>query len=549
LPFQNNSVIASFQGGGTTESGRRPAFESGTPGFWPDEKLNRAPIWKHPGYAKGLAHYVQYTDDARGYPFREMPSFLPLGWDEVLAVIRCKRRKVHKRDIEAFSSPADCGRLWFGNEDKVRPCGCDDKRVCSFCGVKEAETLGKDASDFYEEFLTAVKPVVGRLQNMGAAWELPLHKVLSAEMENLMAVSRERYQKETNKMLGDMWEVIQLAYPEGKIGGHQSLQLYGESHPGEAHFHGHHVVAPVMLETVPVKVSRVVKIRVRKKGEERKGLPKLVSEQTTWAPIGAKPLPSFIAPEVLEQLRFDWGRRQINLANRLGVPLSELGVAWCRAKPVLEGDVHLAYFGFRKGYQKAVQRAKGYLGYQARWPGKDLVGGLRGDGRHYTWTGPVGSKPKPEVFGEGARFVGYVKGGRPVYERELFPADVARAIWRLDKFPVKCPRLRWRGYLSTGNLKKVMRDWLEWMQVDVELEDEEGGLEGELLKPVGKFRGEEKGEGGLRFEAVSDGLEVWVAWKNLKLGPVGFGGESLVKGRLKCWKPQVRAGPGPGGDG
>jgi len=330
-----------------------------------------------------------------------------------------------------------------------------------------------------------------------------------------------------------MWEVIQLAYSEGKIGGHQSLQLYGEGNPGEPHFHGHHVVAPVMLETVPAKRSSVNKMGV-------------VSEQITWAPIGGKPLPSFIAPEVLERLRFDWGRRQINLANRLDVPLSELGVAVSSGKPVLEGDVHLQYFGFKKGYPKAVQRAKGYLGYQARWPGKDLVSGLRGDGRHYTWTGPVGSKPKPEVFGEGARFVGYAQGGHPVYERELSPSDVARAIWRLDKFPAKCPRLRWRGFLSTGNVKKVMKDWLDWMQVKPEPEEGKEPIEGELLKPVGKFRGKEKGEGGLRFEAVSDGLEVRVTWKNLKLGPVGFGGKSLVKGRSKCWKPQVRDGPGRG---
>jgi len=504
-----------------------------------------------------------------GYPSRGMQGPLPLEWDEVLAVIRCKRQKVHKRDIEAFSSPADCGRLWYGNEDVTRPCGCDDKRVCSFCGFKEAEQLGKDACNFlYEEFLLAVGPVtVGRLQNMGSSWELPLHKGLSAEMENLMAVNPKRYQKEANTMLGEMWEVIQLAYPEGKIGGQQSLQLYGESNPGEPHFHGHHVVAPVVLETAPAKRSSVNRMGV-------------VSEQMSWAPIGAKPLPSFIALEVLEELRFDWGRRQINLANRLGVALSDLGVEYAiwdiewvgkawevvgKRKPVLEGDVHLQYFGFKKGYQKgyqkAIKAAKGYLGYQARWPGKDLVSGLRGDGRHYTWTGPMGSKPKPEVFGEGARFVGYAKGGHPVYERELSPADVARAIWRLDKFPAKFPRLRYRGFLSTGNVRKVMKDWLGWEQVKPEPELDEEDQVGELLKPVGRYKAEteiipvgrsvgEDGqeqfigtvekeiEGGLRFKAVADGREVRVPWGRLKLGPVGFNGEALVKGRSKVWVPR-----------
>jgi len=149
---------------------------------------------------------------------------------------------------------------------------------------------------------------------------------------------------------------------------------------------------------------------------------------------------------------------------------------------------------------------------------------------------------------------------------------VARAIWRLDKFPAKCPRLRWRGFLSTGNVKKVMKDWLDWEQVKPEPEEEKEPIEGELLKPVGRYKAEtkivpfgwelgEKGErqvfstmekkieGGLRFEAVADGLEVRVPWSRLKLGPVGFNGEVLVKGRSKCWKPQVRAGPGLGGDG
>jgi len=527
-------------------------------GFWPRDGRDRAPIWLHPGYAKGLALYVQYTDDARGgYPFRGMQCPLPLEWDEVLSVIRRNRQKVHKRDIEAVSSPADCGRLWFGNEDGARPCGCDDKRLCSFCGVKEAERLGADASKFlYEEFLEAVRPVVGKLENMGAAWELPLHKRLSAEMENLMAVSKKRFQKETNKMLGEMWEVIQLAYPEGKIGGHQSLQLYGESNPGEGHFHGHHVVAPVLLETAPAKRSSVNEMGV-------------VSEQMSWAPIGAKPLPSFIGPEVLEQLRLDWGRRQINLANRLGVPLSELGVDMRISKPVLVGDVHTSYFGFKQGVVKAMKRAKGYLGYQARWPGKDLVGGLRDDGKYYTWTGPRGSKPKPEVYGEGARFTGrYSKGGHPVYERVVSPSDVARAIWRLDKFPGKCPRLRWRGYLSTGNLKKVMKDWLDWELAKPEPEEEEADLKAaELLKPVGRYKAktemipvgrsvDEEGqeqfvgtrekniEGGLRFEAVSDGREVRVPWNRLKLGPVGFNGKALVKGRSKVWVLKDRDGPG-----
>ena len=70
--------------------------------------------------------------------------------------------------------------------------------------------------------------------------------------------------------------------------------------------------------------------------------------------------------------------------------------------------MHLQYFGFKKGYQKAIKAAKGYLGYQGL-VGLGKISLAGGDGRHYTWTGPMGSKPKPEVFGEGARFVGYAQ--------------------------------------------------------------------------------------------------------------------------------------------
>jgi len=225
------------------------------------------------------------------------------------------------------------------------------------------------------------------------------------------------------------------------------------------------------------------------------------------------------------------------MARRLGVWVGELGVDGSCKKPVMVGDVHLSYFGLRKGYRKAVQRAKGYLGYQVRWPGQDLVSGLKGDGRRYTWTGVVGSKPKPEVFGDGARFTGgYAKGGRPIYERNLSAAGLARAIWRLDKWPENFPRLRWRGYLAPNTRGHVMKA-LGWEEVKIESEDD-GGRVGGLLRPVGRW------EGGLRFEGELDGREVRIAWGNVKLGPVGFDGKSLVRGRQKQWVVMARDGPG-----
>jgi len=291
-----------------------------------------------------------------------------------------------------------------------------------------------------------------------------------------------------------------------------------------------------------------------------------------------KPLPGFIEPDVFVMMRFDWGRRQINLAKRLKIPLVELGVdftiwdiewlgcGWSvvgkRGKPILEGDIHLQYFGFstqgRDGrplpeYKvdrlrfKAEKRAKGYLGYQARWPGQDLVKGLKGDGSRYTWTGRIGSGSNPEVYGEEARFAGYTKGAMPIYERSLSPQDVCQAIRRLDSWPEKFARLRWRGFLSTGNVKGVM-EGLGWRQEKIEPED--GSVSGELLRPVGawgqfKDRKEGKESGGRVFKVESTGEEVWVSWAGLKLGPVGFNGRSLVKGRTQCWvRVMARDGPG-----
>jgi len=527
----------------------------------------RAPIRAYPGYVKGLARYVQHTDDARGGSGTESPMQGELLLDRpiggALDFIRENRVKIHKNDTH--SSPADCAVLWVGNEDEARPCGCDDKRLCSLCGPKEADRLAKDACDFiYGEFLEAVLPKLeGELETMGSAWELPLHKRLSAALERLMVDDPERYREEVNRISGEMFEVIQLAYPEGRIAGYQSLQLYGESNPGEAHFHSHNVVAPVLMEGAAWEDLRDDKGKL---ADRRPGSFKF------------KPLPGFIERDALEAMRFDWGRRQINLAKRLKVPLVELGVdstiwdiKWLgcgwevvgkRGKPILVGDVHLQYFGFsirgRDGkpfpeYKvdrlrfKAEKRAKGYLGYQARWPGQDLVKGLKGDGSRYTWTGRIGSGPKPEIYGEGARFAGYTKGAMPIYERNLSPEDVCRAIWRLDKWPENFPRLRWRGFLSTGNVKGVM-EGLGYRQEKIELE-EDAALAGELLRPVGvwgqfKDRKEGKESGGRVFKVESTGQEVRVSWAGLKLGPVGFNGQSLTKGRKRCWVPQVRDGPG-----
>jgi len=541
--------------------------------WWKDwrkqgRRAKAAPVRAWLGYARGLAYYLEHIANARGGSLSRVLQgpLSALTMSEALHIIRVKRQRLHKkRDVETASSPADCAVLWYGSEDGARPCGCGDNRVCSLCGPMEADSLAKDAAGFlYEEFLEAAKPLAGKLECMGAAWELTLHKRLSSALQGLMGTDSEgdkpckkeaptvrpaskfkepwgsvherghketspvvvgNYRKEINRMSGEEWEVIQLAYPGGKIGGHQSIQLYGESNPGEDHIHWHNVVAPVVVvgkvwETFPPEV------RIDDQGRAWE------SNKSVRVPgnIELKPLPGFVSTDVYERQRLDWGRRQINLANRLGVPLSELGVKYDEAgKPFLVGDVHHSFFGFKKGWSGAVKRAKGYLGYQARWPGQDVVSGLKSDGSKYTWTGPMGSKPKPEVFGQGAKFTGkYAKGGRPIYERKLSPEAVARAIWRLDRWPGNFARLRWRGFLSTGNVKQVM-DFLGWEKVKVEPPEEEGFEQAELLKPVGRSIE------GLIFKAESDDREVCVSWSGLGLGPVTFTGESLNPGRKTCW--------------
>ena len=49
------------------------------------------------------------------------------------------------------------------------------------------------------------------------------------------------------------------------------------------------------------------------------------------------------------------------------------------------------------------------------------------------------------------------------YGQEL-SGVAGRAVWRLDKWPERFPRLRYRGFLSTGNVKGVM-EGLGWRQI------------------------------------------------------------------------------------
>jgi len=543
-----------------------------------------APIRGHAGYARALAYYLEKIASAWGGNGKTLSD---ISLQEALGIIRSLRWRKHTKRgghvVKTVSSPADCGVLWYGNEAGARPCGCGDNDICSLCGPAEADYRARVASEImYGEFLLASQGLVGKLECMGSGWTVPLHKVLSANLERLWELDPKTFRVELNRVLTDMWAVVELAYPEGKIGGYQSVQTYGESNPGEAHFHGHHVVAPVMVE---VKVGAV-----RSKG---KG----------WVPESVKPLPGFVSPETLEKMRLEWGRRQIVLAKRWKVPLTAVGVKYDEAgKPFLVGDVQLRYFGLKKGYDKALKAAKGYLQYQSRWPGQDLVEGLKGDGETYTWTGPVGKKPEGATA---SYFTGmYTSTKQAIYQRQLSPEDLVKAIWRMDKWPEKYPRLRWRGCLSTSNVKEVMgflgweekeaeppavdeigyAELLELVSEELEREAAELGLvreEGEsaidfvdrVLTAMGSGREEGEPDGellvrvaeqvglnvrlpcevlkpvgrtaeGLLFRADIDGVELLVRWKRLALEPAALDGGNLWAARKKVWGPKVRDGPG-----
>ena len=76
-------------------------------------------------------------------------ALVDMGLAVAIDILREKRRRVvrKKGEVEVESSLASCGDRWFGNENKARPCGCDDKRIFSLCGPKEADTLAKEACE------------------------------------------------------------------------------------------------------------------------------------------------------------------------------------------------------------------------------------------------------------------------------------------------------------------------------------------------------------------------------------------------------------------
>ena len=489
----------------------------------------RRPIRAYPGYAKAVACYVQQRVCMGG-------STLPGTLREALAVIREWREVAVQLTRRVAGALADCAALWYGGEEGARPCGCGDERLCPLCGGAAADRLASDAKAFlFEEFLEAVKPrLEGSLASYGAAYEIPAHKAISIALEELLKTDPERWRKEANRLASDSWAVIQVGHPEGQVGGYQSVQLYGESNPGQPHFHTHNVLAPVVV------VGQVW----QPAWDWDTDKPGRVLGQVTF-----ERLARWLDDASLAAMRLDWGRRQCLAALRLGLdPAKDLGAVKRGRRWELVGDVHRSYFGWRTTNQegeplpdneverlkaKALGRAKYYLGYQARWPGQDFVSGLKADGLSYTWTGPVGSSTegRPEFTGH------YTSRAQPIYERQLSVEEVTRAVWRLDAVPAKWPRLRWRGFLSPGNVKAVM-ETLECEQVKAEKDVAATRSTGELLRPVGGT------EAGLVFVGEKSGLEFELPWEKLGLTPVDATGKPLVRRREKAWVSRDRDGPG-----
>lgn len=533
----------------------------------------RRPTWAYPGYCIGVGGYLEYHECKGG-----STSGPPHNVTQAIKMIKEYRvRRLMRHDREVTASLADCGRLWYGSPgDGARPCGCGDSRLCPLCQGAAAAVLARDGNAFmYDEFVQAVQGKGGvALSSYGAAYELPAHKAISKALEVLLLtkgswVERTKvkggagwvwdnpaWRKQANRLATESWAVVQGAHPEGSIGGNQSIQLYGESDPSEPHFHTHNTVAPAVL-VGDVWENMGPEVQADEDGRM------WFAQKDVRVPgrFTFRPLSKWLDDAALECMRLDWGHRQCLAAIRLGLdPVADLGAEKRGRRWHLVGDVHRSYFGWRLTNReggplpvskvlalkvKALDRAKAYLAYQSRWPGADLVAGLKGDAETYSWTGP-------RCFGEGCdhtleaedvdQWAAFYTGNHtaqahPVYQRSLTPEGLRNAITRLDLIPVDWPRLRWMGFLSSGNVGVVM-EALGWHHDDIE--GEAAPVFGELLKPVAMT------DAGIVFQGLDSCETFALPWDMLGLTPVDDRGRSLVRIRKKAWYP---VGQGPGGGG
>jgi len=486
-------------------------------GGW--ERPKRAPVRARTGYSKGLAAYYLEQSDARVFwakrltrtqgSFSSVPAYarewawlqdvrqlgenlvLPASLRESLGILR----------EYSGSGIAGCSTHWrqfkVSDEVHIRPEGCGHERLCSMCGPAAAGALARDAvTVVLEEVRPAVQRKLGPAKLAGEQWTLPLHEKLSEALECLLMINgvmapvgKERLRWKATKwtellnwLRREQWKVTGLRAPGGvRLGGYSAFQSSGESSLG-AHYHFHNFMLPVGVKGRDV--ARGLR-KLRDESGEDFGS-RVVG--TDLVVDGLVYYSEWVSPETLTAMRVAWAKVQ----NRLAKKLAKLGVGvdW---EPLDEGVVNRRYF---KGDKAGYAAAKSYLSYMTRWVGGDLAGGLKPGGDKLTWTGPVGSEPDPGRFPAGARHVGHTAVGQPVYERDVKPLELVRAVWRLDAEPENWPSLSWLGFMSTGKVKAFMA------YLGMEQEPADGGGGGDWVP--GRWKPVERRPEGLVFELVGD---------------------------------------------
>lgn len=149
-------------------------------------------------------------------------------------------------------------------------------------------------------------------------------------------------------------------------------------------------------------------------------------------------------------------------------------------------------------------------------------------------------------YGPEVRFTGHPTfEDQPVYERQVTPLEVVRAVWRMDSEPEGWPSLMWMGFLSTGKVKGVM-NFLGLAKRKLEYGEAAGALNRGRWRPVAS-----NGDEGLIFESQDTKERELVPWSKIRLSPLkvkrnkdGEGETLQLVGRSRKYEWKARGSPG-----
>ena len=529
----------------------RPKFRNGrsTGKFSP---TRRRPVWANEGYVKCLAYYLEYGHARGGSSVPESELIELYSLAESLS-----RLETHSAEM---GQCANCGVDWWGSEESAWPIGCGLERFCTLCGPAAAAKLARGAVELFfdEAQVAALTQLKKNAQCAGGMATLPYHKILSKHLDHLLVSDPKRWQKEVNRMRRESWQVGTNAFGVGELAGNASVQLYGETSPGENHYHNHNVIAGVAVQgqvrsTVRPETKRcevhdsdwtgdswgrrchqwggyrcfsngeMVMVHGRYGGMGSMGkAPKVKNQRRVGVDFTVVPLPKYLSDEQKLQARLQWGHAQVLCMKRLGFDPAEIGAEKMSVEHpskgerknswVLQGVFHWTYFGWTgkaspEKWNIAVARGKGVLAYTQRWEGADYASGINADGCTYTWTKREGKK--------------LVK-----HDRVLTADEITQFFWRIEHTPKRWPRVAWMGWMSTG----VIGAWMEafeWKKEKIEPEESDKSKGGPLT-PVGWT------SAGLRFRD-SHGDVFTVRWDGIGSSPVSDEGKGLYKGRTHQW--------------